>query len=282
MQAVIAFVIFFVLGFLFSRQIIIAFVSAVVLTVATVALLAWNYESDKKEDEERRGAPREAVPESLVGVWEGTFGRKGNQVRVTVKPGKVGSTVADIRITTRHTECLETGTLRKAYQNRVVLKPERRKGTKASCGTLYTLTADSKRRVTFEASGSSGTLAPAEPRRGPKLSAILGTWRGSYTCRQGKTGMKLSIRSAGGDTVTAVFTFYPLRSNPDVARGSSAKKGTYRDGRLTLLPDRWIDKPDGYRPVGFSADVAGKKPRTMTGKVLSRGCTTFTIARQGR
>lgn len=287
MTPVIVFVICFVLGWVFSRQILIALGCAVVLTVATVVFLAWDHESDREQDEAQRGEPRTAVPTSLVGVWEGApSGRSNEQLRITVAEGGIGAVVAVIRTTRQDTECVETATLEQAYDNRIVVKPSRMDGTQKSCAEfreVYRLTFEDNERVKFEGAGSTeGRLSRAKPvsRQILDVSAIVGTWRGTYICRQGETGLTLTIASLGGNKLKATFEFYPVPSNPSAPRGSSSKLGVYHDGHITLLPDRWIDRPKDTVMVGLSADVDGIAPNVMTGKVLSRSCTEFTITKQ--
>lgn len=279
------FVIAFILGMVFAREIRVALVIAVVFTLLTVGFLAWNSESDEREDKASRGTTRGMVPQSLVGVWEGGFERDSAQrekrVRLTVMPGITGAGVAIIRITRLRSECVERATLTKAYDNRIVVKPTKMPGTKTSCGSSYQLTVDGD-RATFEGTGrSQATVSRSQSRPAPSISAVIGQWRGTYVCGQGETGLTLTISFAGFNKVNAVFAFYPVRGNPDVATGTSVKVGVYTDGHLTLQHDRWIKRPDGYGAVDLSADIAAASPRTMTGKILSSSCKTLTLTKQG-
>ncbi|MGW3949525.1 protein kinase domain-containing protein [Streptomyces sp. NPDC004752] len=113
-------------------------------------------------------------------------------------------------------------------------------------------------------------------------SPVVGEWRGSYYCAQGQTGLTLTISQDDGD-LTATFAFYPIASDPDVARGSFAMRGTYHGTRMRLYGDHWLEQPEGYDMTGLSAVVAGKSPQKITGAVTdadgttSDNCTTFSV-----
>jgi hypothetical protein len=130
--------------------------------------------------------------------------------------------------------------------------------------------ASSALASTSPAAAPSST-APAEP-------AVVGVWAGTYTCNQGLTGMRMTITDAGGDTVRATVDFYAVASNPGVPDGSYVLTGTYSQSNgLVLIPDHWINQPDGYVMVGLS----GPQPSggSMHGTVQDPGCSTFSVTR---
>ncbi|MGW5001589.1 protein kinase domain-containing protein [Streptomyces hydrogenans] len=118
--------------------------------------------------------------------------------------------------------------------------------------------------------------APQEP------ASLAGEWRGSYYCSKGETGLTLTI-SQNADNLTATFGFYPLPSNPDLAKGSYAMRGTISGTRMTLYGERWLQEAEGYAMVGLSAEATGKSPQKITGSVTNADgtprdtCTTFTV-----
>ena len=113
----------------------------------------------------------------------------------------------------------------------------------------------------------------------PDHRDVAGRWKGTYTCAQGLTGFDLDISEEGGGAVSAVFSFGPVESNPDVPNGSYSMTGRFDPRSLTLTPQAWIEKPAGYVMVGLVADLPGDDPDVLSGTVTSSACTTFRVAR---
>lgn len=106
--------------------------------------------------------------------------------------------------------------------------------------------------------------------------SLTGSWRGSYTCNQGKTGLILVLAGANSDLIAA-FSFYPLSEDSTSQLGKYIMKGTYSGGTLALKGDHWLKQPDGYQMVDLtSTSVTAKQ---ITGTVEFSGCSTFTLAR---
>ena len=61
----------------------------------------------------------------------------------------------------------------------------------------------------------------------PNKDKIVGEWKGTYTCNQGLTGLTLTIKDSKDKDVEAIFSFYAVKSNPDVPSGSSRMTGKY-------------------------------------------------------
>src|SRR6266542_1609907 len=100
------------------------------------------------------------------------------------------------------------------------------------------------RTVTLDLAGPglpSGAVATARP-IARVAGALSGTWKGTYTCTQGATGLTLVV-AAGKGLATATFSFYPVAANPGVPRGRFAMTGTYTSRSLDLEPDHWIARP---------------------------------------
>jgi hypothetical protein len=128
---------------------------------------------------------------------------------------------------------------------------------------------------------AAGTAPQAETAPvGP--AAIGGTWTGTYTCLQGRTGLTLTIDEASPERVRATFHFYADPSNPAVPSGCFSQTGRYDPAsrRLTLAGGRWIVRPRDYETVGLTGtlDSAGA---VLAGRVTqAEGCTTFRLERR--
>ena len=83
-----------------------------------------------------------------------------------------------------------------------------------------------------------------------------GTWVGTYTCRQGLTGLQLDIDAGEENSLAATFAFYTIDSNPDVPSGKFTMRGTYSDAGIELIQDTWIQQPAGYEMVDLRSRSA--------------------------
>jgi hypothetical protein len=129
---------------------------------------------------------------------------------------------------------------------------------------------------TNPAKGSSTPSSSLDP------ASLTGTWTGSYTCAQGKTGLRLVIHAAPDGTLTATFDFYAVPGNPGVPSGSFTMTGTYSAAMgLDLTPGHWISQPPGYSMVSLNAGPPAKGDIILNGNVSDPGCTTFTVTRSG-
>jgi hypothetical protein len=60
--------------------------------------------------------------------------------------------------------------------------------------------------------------------------------------------------------------------------GSYVLNGTYSQSKgLVLVPDHWINQPDGYVMVGLSGPPPSGS--SMRGTVQDPSCSTFSVAR---
>ena len=114
--------------------------------------------------------------------------------------------------------------------------------------------------------------------------SLLGTWRGSYLCLQGKTGLTLTIDKQAGSALSGYFHFYPPLWNPLAKEGCFSVRGEV-DGanHVKLDPVRWITRPDGYVTVGLDGNFSPARP-TITGLVIApppieNGCQGFEVDR---
>jgi hypothetical protein len=155
-------------------------------------------------------------------------------------------------------------------------------GTARAAGNTSVATSSSKSRPTASRptrpstrpSSSSASATPAD-----RLDSLVGTWEGEYTCGQGNTGLKLTIKDREAGTVPATFEFFPLPSNPGAAKGSYAMVGAFSStGQLVFRQQKWIEQPDGYVMV----DLAVTSPveadtRQLSGDVLADNCKGFSV-----
>jgi hypothetical protein len=120
---------------------------------------------------------------------------------------------------------------------------------------------------------------------GPLVSAEdwSGLWRGRYYCRQGVTGLFLTIRPLETGDVTVVARFFAVPENPGVPTGEVEMTGrpapAPQINHLDLSPRGWITPPPPrYVTVGLAGDydeVTGE----FSGNVLGPGCTRFILRR---
>lgn len=132
------------------------------------------------------------------------------------------------------------------------------------------------------ASQSAPASSPSQERKVPTAEAagIAGTWEGRYVCRQGPTGMQLTVTGGKTNEVSAVFRFFALPENPGIAAGEFALRGSYdpATGALDLTPDRWLKQPPGYQMVGVKGSLARDGSR-LNGSIALAGCRGFELAR---
>jgi len=109
---------------------------------------------------------------------------------------------------------------------------------------------------------------------------IAGTWKGTYTCSQGLTGLTLNIvKDIGSDDVTAVFSFYADDSNPTVPSGSYSMIGVYQDDLVLNLESlSWINNVRGYNMVDLNGKFNASFSK-FTGNIPYTGCTTFSLSK---
>jgi hypothetical protein len=100
-------------------------------------------------------------------------------------------------------------------------------------------------------------------------------WVGTYHCAQGETNLVLHIADVDGPELRAFFEFDHPPSGVD---GLFEMKGSWTvDHRsVTLVPTRWIRKPENYVTVGMRGTVSVGGQRFM-GLVDGPGCTNFAL-----
>ena len=129
----------------------------------------------------------------------------------------------------------------------------------------------------------SSASSPTQNSLEVPLTAVLGTWSGTYSCGQGLTRVDLEISPAAqtGNLLAAVFRFGPDRTNPDVPEGAFQMRGAFSDGELELVGTTWLKQPRGYVTIDLSAKVLENAPQMIRGTVDNAPeCTTFEITRR--
>jgi hypothetical protein len=138
--------------------------------------------------------------------------------------------------------------------------------------------------------GACWTSSTAPPPVRPALapSGVWHTeWRGTYVCEQGVTGLSLSLdRTCPNDAecrLTGVFRFTAAPENPNVPDGAYRITGTMTtDARdelvITVLPGEWLDQPESYESVGFTATSDPARTH-LHGKIQNPNCSTLDVTR---
>jgi hypothetical protein len=103
------------------------------------------------------------------------------------------------------------------------------------------------------------------------------TWRGSYSCGQGETGLEVTLRSLGQDRLEGTMSFFPLPTNPGVPRGCYRVTGQADAATRTiqLRGGEWVRQPPGYHVVDLSGRIGAD--HSISGQVLSEGCGQFQL-----
>ncbi|MBI4917353.1 MAG: hypothetical protein HY825_16055 [Acidobacteria bacterium] len=118
--------------------------------------------------------------------------------------------------------------------------------------------------------------------------AAVGSWRGTYKCGQGMTGLDLLVEQNRGSGLVAEFYFYAVPGNPGVPSGRFRMSGSVTPAgvvRLLASDDEWIDRPPGYIVVGLTGSISSEGTM-FTGEVVegdgrpSAACSAFTLVRQ--
>jgi hypothetical protein len=106
----------------------------------------------------------------------------------------------------------------------------------------------------------------------------VGVWRGTYVCRQGPTGMTMSVNSRSDNGLEGILDFFPLPENSSVRSGTYAFRVLKGHTHWFIEPTDWIKRPEGYVFVGFSGVIEDSN-KTFKGEVLLNGCGKFHLQR---
>lgn len=114
---------------------------------------------------------------------------------------------------------------------------------------------------------ASGTPARPETR----------TWRGSYTCGQGETGLEVTLRPAGQGRVEGTMSFFPLPTNASVPRGCYRVAGQVdaANQSIELRGGQWLRQPPGYHTVDLRGRIGADAG--ISGQVIGGECSQFQL-----
>jgi len=122
-------------------------------------------------------------------------------------------------------------------------------------------------------------------------------WMGSYTCRQGVTGLQLDVQEVPQEhfkcqnsypdcdpeyakapiPVRATFKFFPLPENPGLPAGSFTMTGAFTARKASLKPEAWKEQPAGWEMVALSGEVSDDN-RFFMGTIEHEGCGAFSLS----
>lgn len=137
--------------------------------------------------------------------------------------------------------------------------------------------------LVFAAAASALMAGSASVRAQEGATALIGNWRGAYTCAQGKTGLTLTIDRQDGQAFSGVFQFYPVRENIAVPEGCFTVSGHIKSGgAVDIIGTTWIKRPAGYITVDLHGRI-GSSGTGMLGTVATPGyghlCSRFELTR---
>jgi len=126
------------------------------------------------------------------------------------------------------------------------------------------------------------TTTTGKPSTSDILEGLAGIWEGEYTCGQGNTGLKLTIRppKTGLGSITT-FEFFPSPSNSSVPRGSYTMLGDISpSGQLVFRQQVWLEQPPGYVMVDLKVtSPLSPSAKLLSGDVLMDNCKGFSVRR---
>ncbi len=108
------------------------------------------------------------------------------------------------------------------------------------------------------------------------IEDLEGTWMGSYTCRQGETGMRMRIQLQTDSSFVGTFEFFPICTNfsSHVEIGKYYFTGKFNSSKsISFDFNYWILKPDGWTYVNKIGALIDTE--SLSGKVLDEDCGEF-------
>ncbi len=138
--------------------------------------------------------------------------------------------------------------------------------------TAYSQTATS---ATSESAASSQAEAG--------VGFLLGTWKGTYICGQGETGVEVSVTATNSDAkLRGMFRFYSLPGRGNAMPGEFGFVGRFDKNisSINTKPISWIRQPPGYTAVGFTGEISSTQ-REFVGRIDNPGCGAITLSKVG-
>jgi hypothetical protein len=82
-------------------------------------------------------------------------------------------------------------------------------------------------------------------------------------------------------SVSAIFNFYPTKSNPTLPSGSYHMNGSFDEatGQLQLGGSGWIKRPENYDMIPLKGSI-DKATNTFRGKIEFQGCLEFVLRKE--
>ena len=112
------------------------------------------------------------------------------------------------------------------------------------------------------------------------INSYEGNWAGTYSCRQGITGLLLQLKPVSSNRLEGVFNFFPIAQNPNVPNGSFRVHGVLnKDGKLLVRGGQWIQRPRNFSTVNLEGRISPDFQQ-ISGRVLTYGCGEFVILKK--
>lgn len=121
-------------------------------------------------------------------------------------------------------------------------------------------------------SAVAGTSAASANAAGPQTR----TWRGSYVCGQGESGLEVTLRPLGQGRLAGTLSFFPLPANPTVPRGCFRVTGQAdAAGGIELRGSQWVRRPPDYHMIDLSGRLGANDG--ISGRVVDGACGQFQV-----
>jgi hypothetical protein len=101
------------------------------------------------------------------------------------------------------------------------------------------------------------------------------SFAGSYLCAQGDTAVTLRVMEVLGTSVRAEFVFAHA---PTRVAGRFTLRGTCVGDEVTLAPEAWVQRPEGYIMVGMRGALSAGATR-YEGAMTHASCGAFAVRR---
>ncbi len=125
------------------------------------------------------------------------------------------------------------------------------------------------------------SLAAIKGSQSPPPLDLTGLWSGQYRCQQDVVGVTIDLLEHDDRSLEGVFSFFPLPGSPSFPEGSYALVGQIdsRRHQVDLKSTDWIDRSFGLQRHDLRGEI-GNGETIIAGRVLTTGCTEFTLVRQ--
>lgn len=114
-----------------------------------------------------------------------------------------------------------------------------------------------------------------------EIKKIKGTWKGTYICSQGETGVILRIKPISENKFEGTFQFYPIRKNTSVLvkKGKFKFTGDYNSEKQIFFNQKeWLKQPENYQMIDFIGHFDGVN--TIEGEILTGTCKSIVVRKK--